>query len=48
MRPGANVISLFTVVIYKWAYKTRVFVPDRPFQANLMFVSKVVTYLGGS
>jgi hypothetical protein len=35
-----NVIKLFTVVIYEYSYKARVFVPGRPFQSSLIFAGK--------
>ncbi len=36
MGPGANVIKLFTAVIYE----ARVFVPSKIFQPSMMFVVK--------
>ena len=41
---GANVIKLFTAVIYKFSYSVRVFVPGKIFQPSLMFVGKAGAY----
>jgi hypothetical protein len=38
---GANVMKLFTSLIYELLYKARVFVPGKPFQLSLLFVNKV-------
>jgi hypothetical protein len=38
---GANLIKLFTVVIYELAKLSRVSVPGKPFQTSLVFPSKV-------
>ncbi len=38
MSPGANVIKLFTAVIYDFRNKLMCFVPGKPFQPSLMFV----------
>ncbi len=40
LRPGANVIKLFTAVIYKFSLYARVFVLDKPFHSCLIFVGK--------
>ncbi len=40
LRAGANVIKLFTVVSHKFLLQARAFVPGKPFQLSLMFVSK--------
>jgi hypothetical protein len=42
--PGPNVIQLFTSVIYECLLYDRVFVHGRPFQPNLMSVSKARAY----
>jgi hypothetical protein len=42
----ANVIKLFTHVIYKFSQLARVFVLSKPYQANLMFWGKAGAYLG--
>jgi hypothetical protein len=39
--PGLSIIKLFLAVIYECSYKARVFVPGKPFQLSLMFVSKI-------
>jgi hypothetical protein len=38
--PGANVIKLFTAVIYEFSLKARMYVPSKPFQLSLMFEGK--------
>jgi hypothetical protein len=42
--PGADPIKIFTVVIFEFSQYARVFVPGKPFQPSLMFVSKAKTY----
>ncbi len=39
--PGANVIQLFTSVIYECPSKARLFVPGKPFQPSIMLVEKI-------
>ncbi len=38
--PGANVIKLFTDVLYECSSLARVFVTYKPFQPSLMFAGK--------
>jgi hypothetical protein len=39
LNPGANLIKLFTVIIYRFLYYTvREFVPGKPFQYSLMSI----------
>jgi len=42
--PRAYPIKLFTVRIYEVSKNARVFVPDKAFQPNIMFVGKAGAY----
>jgi hypothetical protein len=46
--PGPNVIKLFAAVIYEFLLSARGFVPGKPFQLSLMFVSKAGAYSSGA
>ncbi len=48
LRPGANVIKLFTVVWDEWAQCDRVFVFVRPYLCYLLFMSKAGAYPKGA
>ncbi len=42
--PGANPMTLFTPVIYRFSLQARVFVPGKTFQPSLMFAGKARAY----
>jgi hypothetical protein len=42
---GENFTKLFLAFILEWALLTRVFVPGKSYQPNIMFASKAGTYL---
>jgi hypothetical protein len=45
LQPGANVLKLFTAVIYGFSLQARVFVPSKPLEPSLMFAEKDGAYL---
>jgi hypothetical protein len=44
LSPRPNVVNLFMAVIYECSLKARVFVPGKPFQPSLIFVSGAKAY----
>jgi hypothetical protein len=44
LTPVANVIKLFMAVSYDFSLEALAFVPDKPFQPNLMFAGKTGAY----
>jgi len=45
LRSGANVIKLYTAVIYEFSYFARVFVPRKPFKDSIVLAGKEGAYL---
>ncbi len=41
IKPGPNVIKLFTGVSYEFSSKARVFAPGKPFQPSILFAGNI-------